>query len=98
MPREILDSSTVTMRGGYRERAEREFERWAGIEKGIGTKAIRLPQPLAEAKLKLKAQRTKIADIQKALENVLHTVKLSVFLGNCTGQSQRVSPPNHDVA
>ena len=66
VPREILDSSTVTMRGGYRERAEREFERWAGIEKGIGTKAIRLPQPLAEAKLKLKAQRTKIADIQKA--------------------------------
>ncbi len=54
------------MCGGYRERAGREFEGWAGVEKGTGTKAIRLPQPLAEAKLKLKAQRTKIADIQKA--------------------------------
>ncbi len=54
------------MCGGYRERAGREFEGWAGVEKNTGTKPIRLPQPLAEAKLKLKAQRTKIADIQKA--------------------------------
>ncbi|OQY53763.1 MAG: hypothetical protein DRR08_03550 [Candidatus Parabeggiatoa sp. nov. 2] len=54
------------MRGGYRDKAGREFEGWAGVEKGTGTKAIRLPQPLAEALLKLKAQRTKIIDVQKA--------------------------------
>jgi hypothetical protein len=54
------------MRDGYRERAKREFEGWAGVEKGTKTKAIRLLQPLAEALLKLKAQRTKIIDVQKA--------------------------------
>ncbi len=37
----------------------------AGIKKGTGTKAIRLPQPLAETLLSLKAQHTKIIDIQK---------------------------------
>ena len=66
------------MRGGYREKAGRTFEGWAGVEKGTGTKALRLPQPLADALLKLKAQHTDIAKVQRALENAQSTFEFGV--------------------
>jgi len=31
------------MRGGYRDKAGRTFEGWAGVKKGVGSQAIRLP-------------------------------------------------------
>ena len=60
------------MRGGYREKAGRTCEGWAGVKKGTGSKLIRLPLPLADALLKLKAQHTEMAKVQKALEGVPH--------------------------
>ncbi len=71
----------MAISGGYREKIGRMCEGWAGAEKGVGSQAIRLPQSLAEALLKLKAQQTEIADVQRALENVPNQHLDSEFKG-----------------